>query len=163
MAGRLAGDWDMERQRVTFTRGSQPVPSLDDLRTARGIRRRRAASTLTTHDDPWPQHQKLGWWLPHTVYELHLVDEHQFKVGVSRGTAKGRRLGVLTAGREAVLVDRIEVTNRFVAEMVEVDVLTLVEPWHCLGDPWYPQSGYTERWSATGPTVDLGGVRRALL
>src|SRR5689334_6661502 len=68
----------------------------------------------------------------------------------------------LTAGRDAALVEQLKVPNRFVAEIVEVEVLGLVEPWHCLGDPTHLGSGYTERWSSTGPSVDLAHVLRGI-
>lgn len=94
-----------------------------------------------------------AWWRPHEVYLIHFPDEFRFKVGLT--LVGSQRITHLTASRSSVVVDRVAVGNRFVAEMIEVDVLTAVEPWHELGDPHCRGGGYTEMWSDAGPSVDL--------
>lgn len=87
------------------------------------------------------------------MYLIHFPDEHQYKVGLT--LVGSRRIAHLTATRPSVVVDRVVVGSRFVAEMIEVDVLTAIEPWHELGDPHRKGGGYTEMWSDAGPSVDL--------
>ncbi|MGB7980682.1 MAG: hypothetical protein WCF36_07800 [Candidatus Nanopelagicales bacterium] len=131
---------------------------MDDLRAARARHRHAAISALGSPFKPPEFVLRLGWTEPHLVYVVHITREGQFKVGVTRVGA--RRLKALGVGRDAVLVETLEVPNRLVAEVVESDVLDMVEPWHCLGDQSRPVSGYTERWSEDGPDVDLAAVFR---
>ena len=94
-----------------------------------------------------------AWWRPHEVYLIHFPDERRYKIGLT--LVGSQRIAHLTATRPSVVVDRIVVGSRFVAEMIEVDVLTAIQPWHELGDPHRKRGGYTEMWSDAGPSVDL--------
>ena len=141
------------------------LSNLNELRIARAQRRRYMLRAVTA-SLCWgwrDQHLVRGWQLPHRVYVLHLLDECQFNVGLTRADSN-RRIRNLGCGRTASLVEDIETSNRLIAELVEVDVLKLVEPWHQLGDHSRTGRGYTERWRDGGPSIDLAevlaGVRR---
>ncbi len=55
-------------------------------------------------------------------------------------------------------MERLQVANGYLAEIIEADVLRFTEEWHRLGDRHRPGGGYTEMWSDSGPSVDLQGI-----
>lgn len=114
-------------------------------RRTSAVRRLKSGLTQLSIDD--------AWWRPHEVYLIHFPDERRYKIGLT--LVGSQRIAHLTASRPSVVVDRVAVGSRFVAEMIEVDVLTAIEPWHELGDPHRKGGGYTEMWSDAGPSVDL--------
>jgi hypothetical protein len=128
--------------------------SWDALRQSRADRRHRALVDLTAVSRTVHQRRSL---LPrtHEVYLLHFPQEACFKVGITHSTSQ--RVDFFTS-HGGIVVDRVTVENRALAELIEADVLVLVEDWHQLGHPKRPGGGYTEMWSHTGPTVDLNEV-----
>lgn len=84
---------------------------------------------------------------------MHLPDHQRFKVGVSKVGA--RRVAVVGSGRSLVTVETLKVPNRFLAQLVEIAVLRLTDPWRILYPEYHHAGGYTEMWSDDGPTVDL--------
>ena len=86
------------------------------------------------------------------MYLLHFPGEQCFKVGLT--TIDSSRISrFLRHG--AIEVQRVTVSSRPLAEVVEADVLFAVQAWHKLGEPDRFGGGYTEMWSDDGPTVDL--------
>lgn len=136
---------------ITLGHVQGPVEPLTRLRggwCARRIsaeRRLHGGLTQLSVNDPW--------WRPHEVYLIHFPDEHRYKVGLT--LVGSHRIKHLMASRSSVVVDRVVVGNRIIAEMVEVDILTAIQPWHEFGDPTRKEGGYTELWSDDGPSIDL--------
>lgn len=130
--------------------------SLAALRQSRADRRHRALVDLTA--SPRLGHQRRSVRSEkHEVYLFHFPDEACFKVGITH--AASHRIAFF-ASRSGILVERVSVENRAMAELVEADVLALVEEWHQLGATDRPGGGYTEMWRETGPSVDLESIRR---
>lgn len=130
-------------------------PTLDELRHLRASRRHQALVDLTASERTVRAQRALRSD-PHEVYLIHFPGESCFKVGLTK--LASQRVDYFSR-RGGVVVDRVSVENRSLAEIIEVDVLTLVEDWHLLGDPHRRGSGYTEMWSDRGPTVDLAQVK----
>ena len=130
-------------------------PQLTALRVARARRRRRALLDLMSPTYP-PANRSDVVSRPHEVYLIHFPEEHCFKVGLTLSAS--RRINGFTR-HGGIVVDRVAVDNRFVAEIIEAEVLALTEEWHRLGDRERPGSGYTEMWSEDGPTVDLDQMK----
>ena len=126
-------------------------PGLHGLQESRQKRRDSAAAPLASGGGP------KTWWEQHAGYQIHLIEREAFKIGISRRSSQPiRQLGRWSGS--VVLIDHVIVDNRCLAEMIEEDVVSAVEPWHQLGDPLAMGSGYTELWSDRGPTVDLRAV-----
>lgn len=131
-----------------------PAASWDAIRQSRADRRHRALVDLTA--DSRIVHQRRGLLpRPHEVYLLHFPQEDAFKVGITHSTS--HRVDFFTS-HGGIVVERVTVENRAMAELIESDVLALVETWHQVGDPARPGGGYTEMWNHTGPTVALREV-----
>lgn len=140
-------------------RGRPPGPSprgrvtLDQLRDQRQRRRQVAWQRLCDGQLP------ATWLKPHAVYVIHTDEQSTFKVGISSRSAL--RVHQFARWPQSVtVVDHLVVENRGLAEIIEVEALSAVEPWHVLGDRDIPGGGYTEMWSDQGPTVDLAAIRR---
>lgn len=157
LTSRLA-DANPSGGQVVFRRRVRSAPVLADLRKQRAARRRHAQHCLATAHQDW-QGVRRSCWVPHIVYLLHLPSEGLFKVGITR--AGTDRIRMLSAGRDAVIVDQVEVPNRFIAEVAETNILETVEPWHELGNLKHPAGGYTEMWSDAGPSADLSAFVKA--
>ena len=145
---------DIEQREVLFKRLAAPAPSLTELRVARARRRRRALLDLMSPHHP--ADFNLVRLRPHDVYLIHFPTEGCFKVGLTHSTS--HRINQFSR-HGGIVVDRVTVDNKFLAEIIEVDVLALTEDWHRLGDRERPGKGYTEMWSDRGPTVDLERVK----
>ena len=145
-------------QTMRFERAAPRPLDLDQLQRQRSMRERWMSDA--TRRKPDEVHVKAGWHLPHMVYQVHLPDRQRFKVGVSRVGAN--RLAALGAGRDVVTVDIIEAPSRFHAELVEIAVLRLTDPWRIRFPEHHDAGGYTEMWSDDGPTVDLAVVAHEL-
>ena len=91
---------------------------------------------------------------------LQFPAEQRFKVRSAR-CGSGRVTHFLRHG--GLLMDRVQLADGFLAEIVEADVLSLTEEWHRLGDPHRSGGGYTEMWTDSGPTVDLNTVAQLAL
>lgn len=149
---------DPRPARLHQHRGRPPGPSprcrtLNELRDQRQRRRDLAWKRLTTGRAP------ATWLRPHAVYLIHIEEQNSFKVGISSRSAL--RLHQFARWPQSVtVVDHLIVENRGLAEIIEVEVLSTVEPWHVLGDRESPGGGYTEMWSDRGPTVDLTAFSR---
>jgi len=142
---------DLERRELRFQALDVPLlPAVDGLRHRRSHRRRRAYADLLAPRRPCidPTHK----WDAHEVYLLHFPAERCFKVGLAR-CGSGRIAGFVRRG--GVVVERVQVGNGPLAEVIEADVLALTEEWHRLGDRHRLGGGYTEMWSDSGPSVDL--------
>ena len=131
------------------------LPRLTELRLARARRRRAALLVLTSLQDGFDHRTAIGL-RTHEVYLIHFPEEGCFKVGLTHSTS--HRISLFSR-HGGIVVDRVAVDNKFLAEIVEVDVLDLTETWHQLGDRERPGSGYTEMWSDDGPTLDLEHVK----
>ena len=141
--------------RCCCERLAAPAPSfLTELRVARARRRRRALLDLMSPHHPVDFN--LVRLRPHDVYLIHFPKEGCFKVGLTHSTS--HRINQFSR-HGGIVVDRVTVDNKFLAEIIEVDVLALTEDWHRLGDRERPGKGYTEMWSDRGPTVDLERVK----
>ena len=141
---------------VRFTR-SAPAPALGELRKIWMLRRHAAITTLTS-PSPRTRERRAGAWDEHNVYQLHFPDAGLFKVGLTHArTVRVRRF--LRGG--GILVDQFAVANLYLAQIVEADALSAVEPWHQLASRSLPGSGYTEMWADSGPTVDLRRLAEA--
>lgn len=129
--------------------------TLDQLRDQRQRRREVAWQRLCDGQSP------ATWLKPHAVYVIHIDEQRTFKVGISSRSAL--RVHQFARWPQSVtVVDHLVVENRGLAEIIEVEVLSAVEPWHVLGDRDIPGGGYTEMWSEQGPTVDLTAMKRNL-
>lgn len=149
---------DSRPSRIQQHRGRPPGPSprsritLDELRDQRQRRRDVAWQRLMNGRAP------ATWLKPHAVYLIHIEEQNSFKVGISSRSAL--RVHQFARWPQSVtVVDHLVVENRGLAEIIEVEVLSAVEPWHVLGDRESPGGGYTEMWSDRGPTVDLTAFR----
>ena len=129
--------------------------TLSDLRHRRAVQRHQAIAALTS-----PRRsvrRPVDRWRAHEVYLIHFPAEGCFKVGLSRsGTARIEDF----VRHGGIVVDRVFVSSRPLAELIEADILQSVEDWHRLGDRLRAGGGYTEMWSDDGPTVDLPGAAR---
>jgi hypothetical protein len=77
-----------------------------------------------------------------------------------RGTAAGGELQLWEFGLPSSGTSALVVEHRGLAEIIEVEVLSAVGPWHVPGDRESSGGGYMELWSDRGPTVDLTASRR---
>lgn len=140
-------------QPQTLTRPSAPTLSI--LRPIRRRRRRRALLDLLSQFR-LPTYEKLQL-VPHQVYLIHFPDEACFKVGISRAGSERVDSFVRHGG---IVVDRVFVDSKPMAEILEAEVLALTDGWHRLGDRLRPGGGYTEMWADDGPTVDLERIKQ---
>jgi hypothetical protein len=147
---------DLHRRELRFrSTGGPQLLTVDGLRHRRSHRRRRAFADLIA-----PRRHGLDptqKWQAHEVYLLHFPAERCFKVGLTR-SGSGRIEAFVRRG--GIVIQRVEVENGPLAEIVEADALTLAEEWHRPGDPHRAGGGYTEMWSDSGPTIDLNGLAR---
>ena len=142
------------RQVMRLERAERRPLDLAQLVRNRSMRERWA--TRAGQRRPEDVHVEKGWHLAHVVYQVHLPDQQRFKVGLSRVGA--RRIAGVGAGRRLITVETIELPDRFQAELVEIAVLRLTDPWRILFPESHDAGGYTEMWSDDGPTVDLAAV-----
>lgn len=129
-------------------------PDVRGFRLGRAKRRRRALLDLVAPDHQ--VRQSAGPSRPYEVYLIHFPEEGCFKVGLTH--SESHRISHFSR-HGGILVDRVAVDCKALAEIIEADVLELTADWHRLGDRKRPGSGYTEMWSDEGPTVDLDQVR----
>ena len=152
------------RKTVVGARSGPPGPegdlhqdplTLSDLRHRRAVQRHQAIAVLTSPSRS--VRRPADRWQTHEVYLIHFPVEGCFKVGLSRsGTARIEDF----VRHGGIVVDRVSVSSRSLAELIEADILQSVEDWHRLGDRLRAGGGYTEMWSDDGPTVDLQDAAR---
>lgn len=130
-------------------------PSVTDLRHLRVDRWHHALVDLT-ESERLARGRRATRRDPHEVYLLHFPAEGCFKVGLTKSGSE--RIDYFSRHGD-VVVQRVSVEKRPLAEISEADVLTLVEDWHVLGDRRRPGNGHTEMWADSGPTVDLDHVK----
>ena len=97
-------------------------PQLTYLRAVRRRRRRRALLDLMSPQSP-PANRSSVVSQPHEVYLLHFPEENCFKVGLTLSTS--RRIDDF-ARHGGIIVDRVQVANRLLAEIIEADVLASI-------------------------------------
>ncbi|KIX79151.1 hypothetical protein SF23_02345 [Streptomyces sp. MBRL 10] len=94
----------------------------------------------------------------HAVYKIHFPALRAYKVGITNTEVRHDRIASHVA-RGGILIEHHEVPNREAARTVEASVLGSVRgfPSGCTSRD-FPQGGYTETWSDSGPEIDLADI-----